>query len=485
MPKWKSILLSCAAAVLVVLAVGFRLTAYQGNNLSVGTNDTGSYTGTASKPLFSWHFLTDSRPFTVPLLYKIFQPPGGYQLEVVSEPAILNGNANPAYQPGFDRVALAQMALSILGWLALALALFHRLDDALLKLVGVGMTLLFAFSPQVADWDRILQSESLHLSLFALLLALSIELAHCLSRKSGQRSRWTYAVAGAWLVVMVLWEYTRDANLYAVIISAGVLLAGLAFLTFRSKRLPGITLIVVFGLLLGSVMLHRTTVQASTRWESPLIANLKNNVLPYDTRVQYFMDHGMPYSQELARMIETGVRNRSKYHADQAFVDWLYRDGYSTYTQFLIDTPLWAVQSVFNDMGNLFADNRQPYYDGSSKTDPLWLIPFTGYLHPEFATVIALDILLTALLVYLVLRRPDRKTFVWAVLMAWLLIVEGTLLFIGYHGDFYSKARHAVSSIVPLRYSLWLLILVLADSALRLSKSQGTHHDVSEAAQID
>ncbi len=374
-------------------------------------------------------------------------------------------------QPGFDRVALAQMALAILGWAALALALFHRLDDPLLKLLGMGSTLLFAFSPQVADWDGVLQSESLHLSLFALLLALSIELAHLMGGKASERSKWTYATAAAWLLALVLWQYTRDANLYAAILSVVVLLVGLAFLGFRSRRLPSAALIAVVVALLVSIGLHRASIQSSTRWMSPLIANIGNNVLPYETRVQYFVDRGMPYSDKLAKLITTGLRNQ-KYQADAAFMDWLYRDGYSTYTRFLIDTPLWAAQSLFNDLGNLFAENTQPYFSGSAYTNPLWLIPFADYLHPKTPVVVGLDILLTALLVYLSLRRPERKTLIWVVLLVWLLAVEGALLFVGYHGDFYSKARHAVSAAVPLRYSLWLLILVLADTALRLPKAK-------------
>ncbi len=467
MHKWKSPLLFGAAAVFILLAVVFRLGAYRGNNLSIGTNDTGTYLQTSKAPLFSWQFLTAQRPFTLPLLYKILQPPGGYQLQAVSEPAIPDGNVERSPQPGFDRVALAQMALSILGWVALALALFHRLDDPLFKLLGVGLTLLFAFSPQVADWDGVLQSESLHLSLFALLLALSIELAHLLSSKSGERSKWTYTAAAGWLLILVLWQYTRDANLYAVILSVGVLLAALVVLAVRRKRLPGAILIAVVVLLLASIGLHRASMQASTRWMSPLIANIGNNVLPYETRVQYFVDRGMPYSDRLARWIKSGLRNH-KYESDPAFMDWLNRDGYSAYTRFLIDTPLWAAQSLFNDLGSLFSENTQPYFSGSAKTRPLWLIPLADYLHPKTPFVVGLDVLLTGLFVYLTLRRPNRKSLVWAILLVWLLLVEGALLFVGYHGDYYSKARHAVSAAIPLRYSLWLLVLLMGDAALRV-----------------
>lgn len=156
MHKWKSLLFYGIAVVLVTLAVIFRLTAYRDNNYSIGTNDTTSYLATSQEPLFSWKFLTSTRPFTLPLLYKILGPSGGYVLETISEPALPDSTFEPVFQPGYDRIVLLQTVLSLLGWTALALAVFHRLNDPLLKLLGLGLTLLFAFSPQAADWYRVL-----------------------------------------------------------------------------------------------------------------------------------------------------------------------------------------------------------------------------------------------------------------------------------------------------------------------------------------
>lgn len=200
-------------------------------------------------------------------------------------------------------------------------------------------------------------------------MALSIELVHYLGGHPDAWSRVTDVIAGAWLIVLVLWQYTRDSNLYAVAVTAVIFLLGLAFIVFRSKQLPGIALIAVGVLLLCSIGLHRTSIQASTRWEAPLIANIGNNVLPYDTRVNYFIAHGMPYSKLLASKIAYGVRDR-QYQTDAAFMQWLYNKDNNTYTQFLIDTPLWAVLSMFNELPGLFAENIQPYFFSFTKLHP-------------------------------------------------------------------------------------------------------------------
>jgi hypothetical protein len=96
----------------------------------------------ASKPLFSRDFLYGSRPFTVPLFYKVLPN-------------------NPWLIGAF------QLMLSILSWGLLAAAVTLNIRTPVLQPSAFFLILLFSLSIPVILWDFTLLSESLSLSLMA------------------------------------------------------------------------------------------------------------------------------------------------------------------------------------------------------------------------------------------------------------------------------------------------------------------------------
>jgi hypothetical protein len=63
--------------------------------------------------------MTGRRLLTTNIVYKFFEPKDGYQITV-------NGSlftAKREFQPGFDRIAILQLIMSILGWGYLALTI--------------------------------------------------------------------------------------------------------------------------------------------------------------------------------------------------------------------------------------------------------------------------------------------------------------------------------------------------------------------------
>jgi hypothetical protein len=64
----------------------------------------------------------------------------------------------------------------------------------------------------------------------------------------------------------------------------------------------------------------------------------------------------------------------------------------------------------------------------------------------------------------------------WAAFFIWLLFVAFLLLFVGYHGDFYSKNRHVLVPVLQMRLSLWLAILVAAEF---IFTSKGRNTEIS------
>ena len=262
---------------LVILYLSARVLLYGDPRLSIGTNDTGTYVN-SSKEKLSINFLAQKRPLTVPLLYKLFTPQDGYTLKVIGQPATEGEHDDKQYQVGFDGVVLAQMVISMLSWVSIAWVFYKRLRTPLTKVVSTVLIFLFALSPHVAEWDSILQSESLHISLFVLFAALSLEFLFYKFENNIKRPKYI-ALVVLMTITLILWEYTRDANMYSVAFIWILLVFVMVWLYVKKKRIFP-ELIIAGGLILISVVTHSITMNQSERWMQPLMSNIKNNVLP-------------------------------------------------------------------------------------------------------------------------------------------------------------------------------------------------------------
>ncbi len=455
---WDVVLL----VIITVGGLGVRLAAYGNHTYSVGMNDTEGYIAAAQFIPFSWASLTAERPPTLPLLYRLFQPRSGFKLTNVSQASIAGQNKPLGPQPGFEGVVLFQMFLSMFGWCLLAWVVFWRLKHPLVRLAAAATILFFAFSPQLADWDFILSSESLSFSLFAILLALTIELAHRLVAKRLFLSIFSEIMVVAWLAIVTLWIFTRDAQVYVLPITLLLLLIVLV-LAWRKGKRNTVIAVGLAGLYLAALFaIQQKTVNLSMRWEKPFIANLIGNVLPYPARVNYFEKQGMPFSHDIKQAIQAGVRH-DDYRSFTDFMTWMETRGYSTYTRFLISNPFWASLQIFNDLDGLFGSNLQPYFPESPAIRPAWFESIGNMFHPLSTAVLPVSFFLSAILFIHAIRRHEDAATAWMVVIAWLLVLEALLLFVGYHGDFYSKNRHVVVPLMQMRLSAWLLIFIVVD----------------------
>ena len=254
--------------LLILIGAIFRVRVYQ-DSLSIGTADSAMFIQESRLSLSSWDFYTSNRPPTVGVFYKILEPSSGYDLILVSK-AWEGTEPDRVVQPGLDRIAFVQSILSIFAWSLLAWVTAFRLNTLFGKLLAVVLILLFAYSPQMADWDGVLMSESLSFSLFVISLTLLIELAHRICSEGRDASRLTWGFALSWLVATSLWIFTRDSGAYGILITIGMLSIGV-LLPFIRRRLPLKLVIVLVMSLTVVFFIHNTTLRASNRWVNPLM----------------------------------------------------------------------------------------------------------------------------------------------------------------------------------------------------------------------
>jgi hypothetical protein len=459
--------------VIFLSAVAVRLLAYDKLTFSTGTQDTASYLRAAKIAFPSWRFFTSERAATLPLLYKIFQPEGGYRDYPISDPA-RTGPVNLRYQSEFIPIVVIQTLLSILGWGSLALVLFYRLSNPGVKAVSAILVFLFAFSPQLADWDQVLVSESLSFSLYAILTALGIELAFHLSQGESHRSWRTRALMTLFALVMAVWVFTRDSNVYLLLVSLVFLLAFL-LLAYRRNFLSPWPVVLLIVLLFGFFAFHQVTFRISQRWLLPLLNNMTAYVFRYPARVAFFEARGMPVTPEILAI--RGQSGRSGIYAQVAFMEWAEQYGLSAYTQFLLANPRWVLLMVYNDLEYVFNENLQPYYRERTVEDvhprlkaylqrPEWLAPLGHFLHPTWSGTILADGLLVLILLALALHLRTSQAITWAWLGAWLFLGGLAVLVVAYLAEVRGVVRHTLGGVMPLRLGLWLLLAMVADLGL-------------------
>lgn len=179
-----------------LIYVTLRYLAFARANSTFG--DSTGYHESSHFPLLSERFLAGRRSFPVPLFWKL-----------------VHGSETT--------IAYAQLGLSVACWWFLARTVAEMVQGRWMRLAAFCAVLLFSLSATIVQWDRDLLSESVTLSLTALLFALSLRVV----------ARPTPLLLGATLLVGLLWGFARDSNSAAVAVLVPVLVV--AFVRSKSR----------------------------------------------------------------------------------------------------------------------------------------------------------------------------------------------------------------------------------------------------------
>jgi hypothetical protein len=426
-----------------------RLTSYGDLHLSVANGDTGTYIQGGAAPLFTKDMLTHNRLFTTNLLYYLADVQG-CEPQVVSYPAIQTETYR-AIQPCFDRIAFFQNILAVIAWSVLALVISKRLKGGYEKLLAVILITAFGFTPSIADWDSILGSESLTFSLFAVSVALVTEVYFLITEEkvNGKLPVFVSILAVA---ALVMWAFTRDANIYMLIVLLGMLfLSALAIPTLRkNKNILGSVAIIFIAIVVGlqSALLSR-------RWEAPLINVFNDLLLPHPARVEFLQNLGMPTPDSAA------------YH------EWFIENAPRAYARFLLSHPGYTLTSFTSELGGIFSENIQPYFYSEQTPARLALMTINDMLHPKTDLIFVLDFLLMAGL-FLALFRKRNKTYAgWIWLVTWLFLSALLTIGVGFFADSIGVTRHTMFAVEMFRLMLWLFLLILLDQVNQTDEETG------------
>jgi hypothetical protein len=398
-------------------------------------SDANQYLAVAKHSIFSSAFYTGTRAPSVPLFYKLL---GNNELRIIG-----------------------QVAVSIAAWLGLAFSVRSSIQHRRVALGAFLAILVFSSTIWVIEWDPLVLSESLTLSLTAGLLAVGLAL---LRRPSAQK------VAGL-LVIALLWATARDSNAYVLLFALPVPVVWMV--RSRKRALPAI---ILAGVLVASGASIASS-NVGHRWKPDLLDVIGHRILPDHGATAFFASRGMPLTPGVrAALTAPGFLDYpavAQLPGWPQFNVWVNKAGRQTYARYLIRNPDVAIATTWRARADLFsvdppieptiAPLASYHPPGVSDLLPSWLQDF---IYPPSGGMVWLYFLILApIAVWMLVKR-------YAVLQLSvplvLLMISVPHAFVIALGDTAEIPRHALVLGTMVRLSFVLMAAFAVD--LWLSK---------------
>jgi hypothetical protein len=252
---------------------------------------------------------------------------------------------------GRDReaYALGQAAVAVACWAALAASVATVVTGRWARWLAPGAVLALSVTVPVTMWERSVLSESLAVSLLALVVAAALQVAIGV----------TWGRVALLAAALALWLATRDTNGAVALLGGAVVLGALGVdLVVRRRRgdrEPGwrrpLVALGVAAVVLG--VLVAVGASHGERQAFPMRNVYEVRVLPYPDRVRWFADHGMPQAavflgdDRRVPHVEPGGPPVVYVGDDdpdlRAWLDWVESDGRATFARFVATHPLYLV----------------------------------------------------------------------------------------------------------------------------------------------
>jgi hypothetical protein len=398
------VLLYAVLAIGVIGWAGLRYHSFRG--IPVVWTDTRLYKQVAAAPIWSGGFWAGPRTWGLPLLYKLVS--------------------------GDRHRVLAQFLIADACWLALAIASARAVAARLLKVAIFAFVLAYSLLPMITQFEPNLLSDSLALSLTALLFAVWLELV--------RRPNWWWTAAA--LAVTLLWAGSRDSHTDVVLFTTPII--ALTLLRAGHRRLKLVLLAGAFAI----VVLGFATEEASARWREGWDQTVYTRLMKDPAVKAYFVSH-------------LGSAN------------WVSNAGRRVYAEYLLTHPLYTLTAPLSSRATDMYNPGRASYEAVLAPNTHWDPPawyravlpkrLVDILYVPNAFAIAGLALVVAAVAgaYALVRRPQAF---WVVPAAGMLVFYPHALVI-WHVASADLDRHSIVNAIILRLSTVLLAVFVADAA--------------------
>lgn len=398
---------------------------------AVELGDTTSYLEGAGMPLSDPAFFSERRPWGILLIYKVL----GVSLTAI----------------GF-----AQLAFSTFAWLFLAWILVGSLRSSAVKILGHVFVLGISLSPTVQAWNHAGLSESFSISVLILILALLM----------GLLQRWRLFFFLPLVFFFALWVSIYEAHLYlGLLIAITLFLLGLIKKNYRTFLILSFCIASMLG-----INYHLSSLYALPRWALPVAEVITKRILPVPEYREYFSSQGMPLSPEL--MALSGRWAHSDNYAIlnhprlRPFSRWLFRDGRTIYTRFLITHPIYTLTLPWLNINEMLAADFSHLIPAYRPALPAMINEFFFPIR-WFWVYLGISLLLFVFILWK-LRKEKSRVF-WLIALFFVFSIPS--LYLAWHADALDLARHAAIANVQFHLGMGLLVLFYLDKQVAMQVS--------------
>jgi len=181
------------------------------------------------------------------------------------------------------------------------------------------------------------------------------------------------------------------------------------------------------------------------------IANLyKDDMLTSPLRVEILQSMGMP---------DPDMNSPE-------FIAWLNKNGRGTLARFMLTHPGYPLTKLVRDFPLSFTEIKQTYYNvRENRFVREFLMVVGNGFHPENLVPFFLSTIFMIGLTSIAMKSPgDERP--WAWIAWWLYIAALIVLILTILVDTWGLNRHALYSTVTFRLMMWLLPVIIMDSAI-------------------
>jgi hypothetical protein len=358
-----------------------------------------------------------------------------------------------------------QVLLATVAWWVLASTAASFVVHRWLRL-GLRLVLLaLGLTGSIVSWNSTILSESLAISLTALLIA--AWLAYVGSPSS------TRAVLA--VLVTLLWAFVRQDHVILCVFIAAV--AVVYAIWHRGARSIAIAVALVVISVFGFASANRN----KSALDVSLADIVQGRILTNPSYSAWFQAHGMPYTSTMAKA--AGGYPATPLLHDPIFDPWLLAHGQSTYAEFLLTHPRYALWEPLADVGgesaSLTTRTNSPTPTLQPEPSPSLLSPTVAYgRHRQVLPTVVESFLFEQgqigdLLVLIAVtggvtwvvwrRRALNRKFVVPGLVVLSAVPQFYTVWLG---DPLELDRHAMVLAVSVRIGLWILLAYGLDRVL-------------------
>jgi hypothetical protein len=362
-----------------------------------------------------------------------------------------------------------QLAIAIGAWAWLAFATARCLRTPLGRAVGFTAVLLLGSCLDTTQWDRLIDTESLSISLGVMIVAAVLWWG------DGLTTLGTASLA----TLVVLWAMLRDAN--ALVVGAAGVAVVITSLAFR-RRIERPVLVVAclaIACTFGAVV----SGDIGNRWQQPLQNVVTFRVLESPARESFFLRHGLPLSPAEARDLAGRCANPAgtllcKTVTSRSFYDWIDQEARAVYIRSWFAFPATTLAEPLTHVRRMTGGRLPVGEITGTGLESSYAGKIEGIVFPRSPRVLLA--LLAVLAIASVLTIP-RRTYGRLVGVALALLgLAYVHLWVVWTGDAVELERHGLVAAIQIVLGLWLLAVGLLDA---LVASRPRHRNAVRATE--